>query len=289
MKKMEKGDNVKLTIYCYCLGLVLLLLSAPMIGNAANILIVRGSVTDADDEPLDGLDITATNVTKDLALTQVTGNSGAGTYAITFLDFFGGSVADIGDAITVSVRQEGKVVGETTYMVDGDAFDDTAQTAEVNIDIQLGIQMVSQLSVTSIIPDNALASGGATVQIIGEGFQEGVSVTVGGSTATDVEVVSDTEISVPVPPGARGVVEVVATNPDGGSGSIQFSYLDYPPWDVDKNGTVNILDLVLVANHFGEAGQGVTGDIDKNGTVNILDLVLVANHFGEKAEASVSD
>ena len=114
-------------------------------------------------------------------------------------------------------------------------------------------------------------------------------MTVGGSTATDVEVVSDTEISVTVPPGARGVVEVVATNPDGGSGSIQFSYLDYPPWDVDKNGTVNILDLVLVANHFGEAGQGVTGDIDKNGTVNILDLVLVANHFGEKAEASVSD
>ena len=280
---------MKPTIYCYCLGLVLLLLGAPMIGNAANILIVRGSVTDADDEPLDGLDITATNVTKDLALTQVTGNSGAGTYAITFLDFFGGSVADIGDAITVSVRQEGKVVGETTYMVDGDAFDDTGQTAEVHIDVQLGIQMVSQLSVTSIIPDNALASGGATVQIIGEGFQEGVSVTVGGSTATDVEVVSDTEISVTVPPGARGVVEVVATNPDGGSGSIQFSYLDYPPWDVDKNGTVNILDLVLVANHFGEAGQGVTGDIDKNGTVNILDLVLVANHFGEKAEASVSD
>ena len=160
---------MKPTIYCYCLGLVLLLLGAPMIGNAANILIVRGSVTDADDEPLDGLDITATNVTKDLALTQVTGNSGAGTYAITFLDFFGGSVADIGDAITVSVRQEGKVVGETTYMVDGDAFDDTGQTAEVHIDVQLGIQMVSQLSVTSIIPDNALASGGATVQIIGEG------------------------------------------------------------------------------------------------------------------------
>merc|ERR1712000_669561 len=25
------------------------------------------------------------------------------------------------------------------------------------------------------------------------------------------------------------------------------------PWDVDKNGDVNIFDLVLVANHFGEA------------------------------------
>ena len=39
----------------------------------------------------------------------------------------------------------------------------------------------------------------------------------------------------------------------------------------------------------GEMGQGVTGDIDKNGTVNVLDLVLVANHIGEQAEPSVSD
>jgi len=240
------------TIYYYFLGLIILGLSAPVMGNAANVLIVTGVVTDAEGTPLDGANVTITNLTKNLTLTQQTGGSGVGTYAVTFLDFFGGSVADVGDAIVVSVKQEGNVIKETASIVDTAAFDDSGQTAQVNIDIQLETEMVSQLSVTDIIPDNELAAGGATIKIIGEGFQEGVSVAFGGNEAADVEVVSDTELSVTVPPGARGVVEVVATNPDGRSSAIPFSYLDYPPWDVNRNGTVDILDLVLVANHFGE-------------------------------------
>ena len=274
-------------IYHYCLWLVILGLSAPVMGNAANILIVTGSVTEADSEPLDDAEITVTNLTKNLTLTQLTGTDGG--YAVTFLDFFGGSVADAGDAITVGVKREGQVVKEAVSIIDPAAFDGTNQTARVNIDIQLGAQMVPELSVTDIIPDKALASGGTTVQIIGEGFQEGVSVAFGGSEAADVEVVSDTEISVTVPAGVRGVVEVVATNPDGRSSAIQFSYLDYPPWDVNRSGTVDIIDLVLVANHLGETGQAITGDIDKNGTVNILDLVLVANRLGEQTAPSISD
>jgi hypothetical protein len=39
---------------------------------------------------------------------------------------------------------------------------------------------------------------------------------------------------------------------------------------------VNILDLVVVANAFGEAEPDLNGD----GTVDILDLVLVAKAFG---------
>ena len=139
---------------------------------------------------------------------------------------------------------------------------------------------------TSIIPDNALASGGSTVQILGENFQEGVAVTFGGIEASNVVVVSDTELSVTVPAGSRGAVEVIVTNPDSHSASIQFTYIDYPPWDIDKNGSVNIFDLVGVASQFGQTAQGLTGDIDDNGTVNIFDLVLVASHFGEATVAA---
>ena len=48
-----------------------------------------------------------------------------------------------------------------------------------------------------------------------------------------------------------------------------------PTADVNGDGTVNILDLVVVANAFGEAAPDLNGD----GTVNVLDLVIVANAF----------
>ncbi|MCG9130059.1 leucine-rich repeat domain-containing protein [Candidatus Poribacteria bacterium] len=48
-----------------------------------------------------------------------------------------------------------------------------------------------------------------------------------------------------------------------------------PTADVNGDGIVNILDLVAVANAFGEAAPDLNGD----GVVNILDLVLVANAF----------
>ena len=46
--------------------------------------------------------------------------------------------------------------------------------------------------------------------------------------------------------------------------------------DLNFDGVVNILDIVIVANAFGDP----TGpDLNSDGVVNILDLVLVANAF----------
>ena len=47
--------------------------------------------------------------------------------------------------------------------------------------------------------------------------------------------------------------------------------------DLNNDGIVNILDLVIVANAFGKAEP----DLNSDGVVNILDLVIVANAFGD--------
>ena len=53
------------------------------------------------------------------------------------------------------------------------------------------------------------------------------------------------------------------------------------PWDVNADGTVNILDLVQVTNQFGESGIGLSGDVNMDGQVNVLDLVQVASYIGK--------
>ncbi|MYF99111.1 hypothetical protein F4212_08235 [Candidatus Poribacteria bacterium] len=58
------------------------------------------------------------------------------------------------------------------------------------------------------------------------------------------------------------------------------------PWDLNADGIINILDLVAVANQFGESGDNLSGDVNMDGIVNILDLVAVANYFG-KTQAEI--
>ena len=138
-------------------------------------------------------------------------------------------------------------------------------------------------TLTRVEPDNDVVTGGATIKIIGENFQDGATVTIGGHAASNVIFASPTELEVEAPAGTAGSVDVVVTNPDGKSDTLAdgFTY-EFSAYDVTEDGLVNILDLVRVASQFGETGAGLEGDIDGNGTVNILDLVVVANHFSQE-------
>ena len=50
--------------------------------------------------------------------------------------------------------------------------------------------------------------------------------------------------------------------------------------DVNGDGIVNLLDLVLVASAFGSEGPDLATDVNGDTVVNILDLVWVADAFG---------
>lgn len=54
-------------------------------------------------------------------------------------------------------------------------------------------------------------------------------------------------------------------------------------WDVDGNSEVNVLDMVLVGNHFAETGQSgwIPEDVNRDGRIDVLDLIVIGNHFHE--------
>ena len=51
--------------------------------------------------------------------------------------------------------------------------------------------------------------------------------------------------------------------------------------DVNRDGKISILDMILIANNFGEnASAAPRADVNNDGVINIQDLILVAQHIG---------
>ena len=51
--------------------------------------------------------------------------------------------------------------------------------------------------------------------------------------------------------------------------------------NVNHDGVVNILDLVLVASNFGQRGRNLQGDVNRDGIIDVFDLVRIAKYFGQ--------
>ena len=59
-----------------------------------------------------------------------------------------------------------------------------------------------------------------------------------------------------------------------------------PNGDVNQDGIVNVLDMIVVAQNFGqEPPSDSRADVNQDGVVNLLDLVFVAEHFSQDAAA----
>jgi len=57
---------------------------------------------------------------------------------------------------------------------------------------------------------------------------------------------------------------------------------EIPDYDVNSDGSCNILDIVLTANRLEESGAPgwIREDTDKNGHINIHDIIFISNHYG---------
>src|SRR5882724_13255668 len=81
-------------------------------------------------------------------------------------------------------------------------------------------------TVGSVSPSSGTTAGGTAVTITGTNFVTGATVTLGGTAATNVVVVSASQMTATTPAHAAGAVNVVVTNPDTQNGTLTngFTY-----------------------------------------------------------------
>ena len=62
---------------------------------------------------------------------------------------------------------------------------------------------------------------------------------------------------------------------------------ELPPMtaDVNSDGNVNVLDLIVIASELGNTGTNLVVDVNRDGVVSILDLILAAGMFEGAAAA----
>ena len=166
-------------------------------------------------------------------------------------------------------------------------FDDQAHPALLKIsgDNQNGASFAS-LSQPFVVEAQD-ANGSALV-----GISVRFAVTTGGGTLSTTLTRTDekgrAQSTLTLGPNlGTNTVEVSATGIESPVTFYAISDTESPPIaaDVNNDGSVNILDLVVIASELGNAGTNLAADVSGDGVVNILDLILVAGMFDGAAAA----
>ncbi|HYG65903.1 MAG TPA: M12 family metallo-peptidase [Thermoanaerobaculia bacterium] len=117
---------------------------------------------------------------------------------------------------------------------------------------------VTNPSVAAIIPKSGPTSGGTPVVITGTNFLSGASVTIGGSPAAAVIVLSPTTITAVTPARSAGTVSVAVTTP-AGAGSLSNSFFYSPPPTSSNFYTLTPCRVVDTRNAAAPRGGPVLG------------------------------
>ena len=133
-----------------------------------------------------------------------------------------------------------------------------------------------------------------------EGCSKGVEFQIRLNGQTYFETFKDTfdwtddSISLSQFAGRPVLLELVTDPAQEGSGAANCDWASWgdlritadPNPDANLDGRVNVLDLILVAQHFDEQPpSNPQADTNKDGVVNLLDLVFVAEHLSQNAAA----
>jgi hypothetical protein len=85
--------------------------------------------------------------------------------------------------------------------------------------------------INSVTPNSGTTTGGTSLTISGNNYVSGATVTIGGAAATNVNVLNATTITATTPAHAAGAVNIVLSNPDNQSATLNdgFTYTASAP------------------------------------------------------------
>ena len=86
----------------------------------------------------------------------------------------------------------------------------------------------------------------------------------------------------PTTAGGPTSVTFKVTDSVGGTATKALSItVAYAIWDVNMDGAVNVLDMILISQHMGETGTPgwIREDVNHDGVINVLDMVIVGQHW----------
>jgi hypothetical protein len=205
-------------------------------------------------------------------------NAGVGaTYAWTI-----GNGTITAGAGSNSITYTAGAVGTLTLSVTVTTSAGCADTKGANVTVTL-----PTVTVSSVTPNSGPFFGGKPVTIAGTGFLSGATVKFGGTSATNVVVVSGTQITAKTPAHAVGAVNVVVTNTNTASGTLTNGYT-YKPQQFDPNGDnmVDPADIFYLVNYLflhGPAPAGaigmLSGDANGDGVVDPADIFFVVKYL----------
>ena len=149
-------------------------------------------------------------------VTSVSPNNGptAGGTAVTITgtNFAAGATVTFGGtAATNVVVVNGTQITATTPAGSAGAVTVTVTVGGQSGSLANGFTYIGPPTVTSVSPNNGPTAGGTAVTITGTNFAAGATVTFGGTAATNVVVVSGTQITATTPAAAAGAVTVTVT------------------------------------------------------------------------------
>ena len=184
---------------------------------------------------------------------------------------------------TNSITYTAGAVGTLTLNVTVTTGAGCSDTKSANV----SVVVPSSVTVTSISPTGGTVAGGSAVTINGTGFLSGASVTLGGSAATHLVVVSSTKITARTPAHAPGAVNVTVTNVNTSTGTLTSGYLyKAQQFDPNNDGAVTSTDIFYLVNFIflggpppaGPAGM-LSGDANGDGIVNSSDIFFLVNYL----------